>query len=136
MKPEENSPLYKTGRPVIQGTKGIVAAGHYLTAASAMRILLDGGNAFDAAAAAGFTAPVVEPTAHYSLATEVSILMYHAATKSLRVISGQGVSPNGATRNFFNGLGLEKIPTGPSKNAELSFTVPTKKTIRSFSSLE
>ena len=115
---------YPTGRPVVHGTQGIVSAGHYLTAMSATRMLLSGGNAFDAAVAAGFTAAVVEPIAAYSLASEGSIMLYHAPSRQLRVLSGQGVAPGRATVDFFKGKGLDKIPTGPGPNAELSFTVP------------
>jgi Gamma-glutamyltransferase len=41
-----------TTRPVVSGTQGVVAAGHPLVAMAGMRMLLAGGNAFDAAAAA------------------------------------------------------------------------------------
>ena len=43
-------------RPVVRGREGIVTSGHHLTSMAAMRMLLDGGNAFDAAVAAGFAA--------------------------------------------------------------------------------
>lgn len=115
---------YTSGRPVIQGTQGVVSSGHYLTSMAAMRMLLSGGNAFDAAVAAGFTAAVVEPIASYSLAAEASIMLYHAASGRLRVLSGQGVAGGRATVDFFRQRGLDKIPTGPGPNAELSFTVP------------
>ena len=115
---------YATGRPVVRATQGIVASGHYLTSMAAMRMLLSGGNAFDAAVAAGFTAAVVEPIASYSLATEGSFMLYHAATRQLRVLSGQGVAPGKATVELFKEKGLDKIPTGPDPNVELSFTVP------------
>lgn len=45
----------------MQSSKGVVAAGHPLTASTAELILKDGGNAFDAAIAALATACVVEP---------------------------------------------------------------------------
>ena len=115
---------YATGRPVVRGTQGIVSAGHYLTSMSAMRMLLSGGNAFDAAVAAGFAAAVVEPMATYSLASEGSIMLYHAPSGQVRVVSGQGVAPGRATIDFFKRKGLDKIPTGPGPNAELCFTVP------------
>ena len=96
-------PKLLAGRPVVHGTEGIVSAGHHLTAMSAMRMLLSGGNAFDAAVAAGFTAAVVEPLASYSLASEASILLYDAGRRQLRVLSAQGVAPGKATVDFFKG---------------------------------
>ena len=113
-----------TTRPVVAGTQGVVAAGHPLTAMAAMRMLLSGGNAFDAAVAAGFAAAVIEPTASYSLAAEGVVLLYHAGSRTLRVLSGQGVAPRLATVAFFQQQGLDKIPTGPGDKAHLSFTVP------------
>ncbi len=113
-----------TGRPVVHGTHGIVTSGHYLTSMAAMRMLLSGGNAFDAAAAAGFAAAVVEPTASYSLATEGVGMVYHAASGEMCALSGQGVAPQAATVDFFRQRGLDKIPTGPGDQAHLSFTVP------------
>ena len=59
-----------TGRPVVYATEGVISSGHYLTSIAGMRMLLSGGNAFDALVAAGFAAAVVEPIASYSLAAE------------------------------------------------------------------
>jgi gamma-glutamyltranspeptidase/glutathione hydrolase len=102
----------------------MVASGHYLTSMAAMRMLLNGGNAFDAAVAAGFAAAVIEPTASYTLAAEGAGMLYHAASGQMQAISGQGVAPQRATVAFFKGQGLAKIPTGPGDQAHLSFTVP------------
>ena len=49
-----------TGRPVVYGTNGVISSGHYLTSMVGMRILLDGGNAFDAAVASAFTSMTSE----------------------------------------------------------------------------
>ena len=46
--------LPDTGRPVIRAFQGVISSGHYLTSMAGMRILLNGGNAFDALVAAGF----------------------------------------------------------------------------------
>jgi gamma-glutamyltranspeptidase/glutathione hydrolase len=113
-----------TSRPVVHGTHGIVTSGHPLTSMAAMRMLLSGGNAFDAAVAAGFAAAVVEPTASYTIAAEGVGMIYHAASGEIRALSGQGVAPQAATVAFFRQCGLDKIPTGPGAQAHLSFTVP------------
>lgn len=113
-----------TSRPVVRGAHGLVASGHYLTSIAGMRMLLSGGNAFDAAVAMGFAAAVIEPTASYSLATEGVGMLYHAASGDIRALSGQGVAPQAATVATFRARGLTKIPTGPGNQAHLSFTVP------------
>jgi gamma-glutamyltranspeptidase/glutathione hydrolase len=46
---------------MIQHERGIAASGHKLVSEAAAAILREGGNAFDAAAAAGFASTVVEP---------------------------------------------------------------------------
>ena len=116
--------LPATGRPVVHSTQGVISTGHYLTSMAGMRMLLTGGNAFDAAVAAGFAAAVVEPIASYSLAAEGVFMLYHAASGKLLSLSGQGVAPAMATAGFYNSRGLERIPTGPGRRAHFSFTVP------------
>ena len=113
-----------TTRPVVAGTQGVVVAGHPLVSMAGMRMLLSGGNAFDAGVAAGFAAAVVEPTASYTLCGECVALIHDARTREILAVSGQGVAPALATLAFFRGRGLDRIPTGPGREAHLSFTVP------------
>jgi gamma-glutamyltranspeptidase/glutathione hydrolase len=113
-----------TTRPVVSGTQGVVSGGHPLVSMAGMRMLLAGGNAFDAVVAAGFAAAVIEPTASYTLMGECVALIYDARTRECHALSGQGTAPALATTAFFRGRGLDRIPTGPGRDAHLSFTVP------------
>ena len=113
-----------TGRPVVYGTQGVISSGHYLTSMAGMRMLLSGGNAFDAVVAAGFAAAVTEPIASYSLAAEGVFMLYHAESGDLLSLSGQGTAPDRATVDWYCSLGQSEIPTGPGPLAHLSFTVP------------
>jgi gamma-glutamyltranspeptidase / glutathione hydrolase len=113
-----------TTRPVVAGTQGVVSAGHPLVSMAGMRMLLSGGNAFDAVVAAGFAAAVVEPTASYTLCGECVALIHDARRGETVAVSGQGTAPALATPAFFRGRGLDRIPTGPGSDAHLSFTVP------------
>ena len=121
---EHHSADRATTRPVVSGTQGVVTSGHPLVSMAGMRMLLAGGNAFDAAVAAGFAAAVVEPTASYTLCGECVAVVHDARSRQLHVLSGQGVAPALATIAFFRGRKLDRIPTGPGADAHLSFTVP------------
>ena len=116
--------LPESGRPVIRSNEGVISSGHYLTSMAGMRILLAGGNAFDAMVAASLAAAVVEPIASYSLAAEGVFMLYDSASGDLTSLSGQGGAPAAATADFYRSRGHERIPTGPGKDAPLSFTQP------------
>lgn len=98
-----------TTRPEIRGTFGCAAATHWLAAATAMHILEKGGNAFDAAAAAGFALQVVEPHLN-GPAGEVPILYWDARERASGAVSGQGVAPMAATPERYRALGLDMVP--------------------------
>ncbi|TDO45428.1 gamma-glutamyltranspeptidase/glutathione hydrolase [Kribbella sp. VKM Ac-2527] len=102
-----------TTRPTLRGTFGVVSSTHWLASQSAMRILELGGNAFDAAACAGFVLHVVEPHLN-GPGGEVPAIITTADNPTPRVLSGQGVAPAGATIEHFRSLGLSMIPgSGP-----------------------
>src|ERR1051326_533245 len=113
-----------TTRPIVSGMQGVIASGHPLVSMAGMRMLLAGGNAFDAAVAAGFAAAVIEPTASYTLMGECVALVHHRHSGETLALSGQGTAAALATIPFFRGRGLDRIPTGPGQDAPLSFTVP------------
>ena len=121
---EHQTANWATTRPVVSGTQGVVSGGHPLVSMAGMRMLISGGNAFDAAVAAGFAAAVVEPTASYTLCGECVALVHDARTRDTLAVNGQGPAPALATIDFFRSRGLERIPTGLGPDAHLSFTVP------------
>jgi gamma-glutamyltranspeptidase / glutathione hydrolase len=99
-----------TTRPELRGTLGMVASTHWLASAAGMAVLERGGNAFDAAAAAGFVLQVVEPHLN-GPGGEVPIVLYAAAREEVVVVNGQGVAPAAATIDRFSGdLGLDLVP--------------------------
>ncbi|MFJ2171785.1 gamma-glutamyltransferase family protein [Streptomyces sp. NPDC087851] len=101
-----------TTRPTLQGTFGMVSSTHWLASQSAMAVLEDGGNAYDAAVAAGFVLHVVEPHLN-GPAGEVPIILAPAGGE-VRVLCGQGPAPRGATIEHYRSLGLGLVPgTGP-----------------------
>ncbi|MEV0039511.1 gamma-glutamyltransferase [Streptomyces sp. NPDC050804] len=101
-----------TTRPTLQGTFGMVSSTHWLASQSAMAVLEDGGNAFDAAVAAGFVLHVVEPHLN-GPGGEVPIILAPVGGE-VRVLCGQGPAPAGATMGHYRSLGLELVPgTGP-----------------------
>jgi len=98
-----------TTRPEIRGTFGVVASTHWVASAVGMSILEKGGNAFDAAAAAGFTLQVVEPSTNGPLG-EAPMLVWSEASRRCDMICGQGVAPAAATIANYCALGLDLIP--------------------------
>ena len=98
-----------TTRPELRGTFGMVASTHWLASAAGMAMLERGGNAFDAAAAAGFVLQVVEPHLN-GPGGEVPILLYSANRDEVLVVDGQGTAPAAATIERFSELGHELVP--------------------------
>jgi gamma-glutamyltranspeptidase/glutathione hydrolase len=98
-----------TTRPELIGTFGMVASTHWLASAAGMAVLEHGGNAFDAAVAAGLVLQVTEPHLN-GLGGEVPVIAHHAGRGETFVLCGQGTAPAAATPEAFAGLGLELVP--------------------------
>ena len=101
-----------TTRPVVYATHGVISSGHYLTSMAGMRMLLSGGNAFDAVVAASFAAAVVEPIASYSLGAEGVFMLYDAKSQDLLALSGQGVAPAGRPSTSTGPRASTRFPRG------------------------
>jgi len=98
-----------TTRPVIMGRRGVVTSGHYLASAAGFRILMQGGNAVDAAAAMGFCLNLLEPQ-NNTTGGEVPTLIYSAREGRTFAISGMGWSPAAFTIDWCRDHGIDLIP--------------------------
>ena len=87
----------------------MVASTHWLASAAGMAVLEKGGNAFDAAVAAGLTLQVVEPHLN-GPGGEVPIVLWSTEGARPLVVCGQGVAPAAATIDAFSDLGLGLVP--------------------------
>ena len=88
-----------TTRPELQGSVGMVASTHWLASAAGMALLESGGNAFDAACAAGFTLQVVEP--HLNGPGGDLPVVFAGPGLAPTVLCAQGTAPAGATERAF-----------------------------------
>src|SRR5437773_10585992 len=98
-----------TTRPQLAGTFGMVASTHWLASAAGMAVLEKGGNAFDAAVAAGFVLQVVEPHLN-GPGGELPAVFWSAERREPLVLCGQGAAPAAATIERFRELGRELVP--------------------------
>lgn len=99
-----------TTRPEIAGTFGVVGSTHWIASQVAMAVLERGGNAFDAAVAAGFTLQVAEPHLN-GPGGDCPIILHEAKSGAQHVVCGQGVAPAALSVAHVKGeLGLDLIP--------------------------
>ena len=98
-----------TTRPELRGTFGAVASTHWLASASGMAVLERGGNAFDAACAAGFVLQVVEPHLN-GPGGDLPAVFWSAERGEPLVLCAQGVSPAAATIDRYRSLGHDLVP--------------------------
>ncbi|MBL8833628.1 MAG: gamma-glutamyltransferase family protein, partial [Rhodospirillales bacterium] len=90
------------------GTFGVVSSTHWIASQVGMGVLEKGGNAFDAAVAAGFTLQVVEP--HMNGLGGDAVIIACTADGKPKVICGQGTAPAKATIAHYRAQGIETIP--------------------------
>jgi gamma-glutamyltranspeptidase / glutathione hydrolase len=96
-------------RPELRGSFGVVSSTHWLASATGMAMLERGGNAFDAAVAAGLVLQVVEPHLN-GPGGEAPLLAAPAGSGRVLVVNGQGPVPRAATIERFEELGLDLVP--------------------------
>jgi gamma-glutamyltranspeptidase/glutathione hydrolase len=102
-------PASGTTRPTLQGTFGMTASTHWIATAVGQSVLERGGNAFDAAVAAGFVLHVVEPHLN-GPGGDMTAVFATAEDPTPVVLAGQGPAPAAATIAHYRGEGLDLVP--------------------------
>jgi len=87
----------------------MVSSTHWLASAAGMAMLERGGNAFDAAVAAGMVLQVAEPHLN-GPGGDLPLLLYPNTEQRVRVLCGQGTAPAQATIAHYRSLGLDLVP--------------------------
>ena len=86
------TPAFNSRRSSVHGKGGIVATSQPLATAAGLEILAKGGNAADAAVAAGAALNVTEPTST-GIGGDMFALFYSADTKRVTALNGSGRAP-------------------------------------------
>lgn len=96
-------------RSEVLAMHGMVATSQPLAAEVGLRILEQGGNAFDAAVATAAVINVVEPEAT-GMGGDVFMIAWSAKEKKLIALNGSGRSPAAMTPDYFAKKGLKAVP--------------------------
>jgi gamma-glutamyltranspeptidase/glutathione hydrolase len=93
----------------------MVSTGHPIASTEALRVLMDGGNAMDAALTAAFVLSVVK-SYHCGLGGDVFLLFYRARESKVYALNGSGKSPRA--------LRMDDYKNGIPKRGILAASVP------------
>lgn len=119
--PLEAAPAH-LNRPLLTGTFGMAATTHWIGTAVAQSVLERGGNAYDAAAAAGFALHIAEP--HLNGPGGDLVALIAPPKGPTRVVVGQGPAPGGASTAHYRSLGLQQVPGSGALASAVPGAVP------------
>ncbi|MCH8352182.1 MAG: gamma-glutamyltransferase, partial [Chloroflexi bacterium] len=100
-------------RHLVYGRRGIVCSNSPLAASAGIKVIQEGGNAFDAAVAvAAAEAVTIVPAC--GMGGDSFVLLYEAATGKVTGVNSSGVAGTGATAEHYRGQGYNTMPlVGP-----------------------
>ncbi|HLJ36699.1 MAG TPA: gamma-glutamyltransferase, partial [Ktedonobacteraceae bacterium] len=103
----------------VYASRGMVACANYFATQAGIRILMQGGNAIDAAIAANATMTVAYPST-CSAGGDIFMLIWHEKSRKLYALNGSGRAPQGMRPEYFAGQGMQSIP----ERGPLAINVP------------
>src|SRR5512137_733817 len=83
---------WESHRPVVMGVHGMASTGHSIASTEALRVLMAGGNAMDAALSAALVLSVVK-SYHCGLGGDAFLLFYSARDQRVYALNGSGRAP-------------------------------------------
>ncbi len=108
-KTNRNGRPYPSRRSVVMSNNGMVATSQPLAAQAGLHMLLQGGNAVDAAIATAAALNVVEPMST-GIGGDAFALVYLAEERRLRALNASGRAPYALNLNYFTEKDLKEIP--------------------------
>ena len=99
----------RLSRQVVYGRNGMVCTNSPLSAAAGLKVLQEGGNAFDAALAVAAT-ETVTMVPMCGIGGDSFILLYEAANGLVTGMSSAGVPGSGTSADYYRKQGLTKMP--------------------------
>ena len=96
-------------RSLVYGRRGMVCSNSPLAATVGIKVMQEGGNAFDAALAVAATEAVtLVPLS--GLGADSFVLLYEAATGQVTGVNSSGVAATGATADYYRSRGYRTMP--------------------------
>ena len=109
MRPSPHGIKSEAFAPTHMGRQGAVVADHPLAALAGMGVLIDGGNAVDAALAIGFALGAAEPQGS-GIGGDGIVMVHMGAAGTVEVVNGTGAAPQAATpERYRDGIPLTSI---------------------------
>ena len=100
---------FASRRSSVRALNGVVSTTQPLAAAAGLRMMMEGGNAVDAAVCAAAVLNVVEPHST-GVGGDLFALVWTAREKRVRALNASGRSPAGADAGALRRMGLSAIP--------------------------
>src|ERR671923_98077 len=101
--------MNRLSRHLVYGCRGMICSNSPLAASAGLKVLHEGGNAFDAALAVAATEAVTIVPA-CGLGGDAFILLSDAASGTITGINSSGVAPTGATAAYYRAQGYHTMP--------------------------